>query len=75
MKKAVQPKKLKTAKMHVACVEFLCPYCEENISNGDNFAHTWLPENIHTWETLECDTCGEHSDFPTNAIKFKVGKL
>jgi hypothetical protein len=65
---------MKTAKMQIAVIEFLCPDCDENLQepNTGSFlfeAHQPMPDSA------ECVCCGKQVKIPAKAKKIAKGFL
>jgi hypothetical protein len=58
---------MKTAKLNIPCVEFICPYCDEFIDGP----HGHLHEIREIPEQLTCFSCKRFSHVPKRALKMK----
>jgi len=58
---------MKTAKMHIAVLEFTCPECGEHISGAGGSHMFPLSDGLPS--DLECDACGARLKVPAKARK------
>lgn len=56
------------AKIQIAAIEFICPFCQEFIPNEDG-SHLWELHEIPNF--LKCIMCGKISQSPTKALKLR----
>ena len=57
---------MKSAKVHVAAVELICPTCEEHLSNATDYTHMFTEETIS--EIVGCDFCKVSVKVPKRAF-------
>ncbi|MGZ6477689.1 MAG: hypothetical protein ACXWQE_00225 [Bdellovibrionales bacterium] len=60
---------MKVAKWQVQVIEFICPECDEFISEEKSGSHGFMVYDIP--EKLVCDCCGQELKVPSAALKFK----
>lgn len=62
---------MKTAKLHIAVIEFTCPVCGEHLS-AESGSHMF-PVSEGMPEELACDCCGIKLKVPFKAKKLVAG--
>jgi predicted RNA-binding Zn-ribbon protein involved in translation (DUF1610 family) len=62
---------MKSAILHIAVVEFTCPYCGEHVS-APHGSHMFGVSEIP--DTLKCESCGKALAVPARAKKIREGR-